>query len=108
LRVESGSATKVNPPTLQITEHHSRHDDDDLIVSGTVRNEGRTDEKFVEVYVNFYDETGRLLLSDSVFVVAETPLHAGSSGTFEVSDERPKGYHHYEVFIDPDYREARD
>jgi len=108
LRVEFGREAKTNPPNLRITEHHSRDDEEDLIVSGSVLNEGKTDQTFVEVYVNLYDEAGRLLLSDSDFVVVKDPLPAGASGTFEVRNERPPGYHHYEVLIDPDYRETRD
>jgi hypothetical protein len=111
LRVEPGWETKVNPPTMRIVEHHLQVDEEDedyLRISGTVRNDGKSEEKFVQVYVNFYDESGRLLLGDSDFVSKTDGLPPGASGKFEVLEERPAGYDHYEVFIDPDYRESRD
>lgn len=105
LRIEPGDAISLRPPSVQIEDHHMREDDGDLIVRGTVRNVGTIDEKFIEVQVSLYDEAGGLLDTDSDY--AGELLRAGASVPFEVQLERPRDYHHYEVQVNPDYRELR-
>ena len=106
LHIEPGYPVRVRPPTVRITHRKAQQDDEDLIVRGTVRNDGRRDEDSIEVVLSVYDEAGRLLDADSDVVAV--PLKAGASAPFEVSVQRPPGYHHYEVIVNPVYRESRE
>jgi hypothetical protein len=105
LRIEPGQSIALRPPTVRIDDHHAREDDGDLIVRGNLRNVGANDEKYIEVQLSVYDENGGLLATESD-TVSEL-LSAGASAPFEVLLERPRDYHHYEVQVNPDYRELR-
>jgi hypothetical protein len=100
--VEPGIEVELRPETLHIADHRSRNDDDELVVTGNVRNDGGSAEQFLSVVVGLYDSADRLLRVDDDLVPA---LPAGASAPFEVSIERPRGYHHYKVQVNPAYRE---
>lgn len=106
LRIVPGKSVRLRPPSIRITHQEARSEDDELIVHGSVHNDGKNDEEFVEVHVNLYDKAGALLDSDSAYV--HEPLKAGASGPFEVSVDLPPGYHHHEVIVNPEYRKLRE
>jgi hypothetical protein len=56
----------------------------------------------VEVVVSLFDKAGHLPDCDWGPVESLVP---GASAPFEVSFERLRGYHHYDVQVNPDYRE---
>lgn len=106
LRIVPGEAVWLRPQSLRITRHGARQVDEDLVVRGSVRNDGKRVEDDLEIYLLVYDEAGRLLDSESEDI--DEPLRPGASAAFEVSVERPAGYHHYELVVDPEYREQRE
>jgi hypothetical protein len=106
LRIVPGDAVWLRPPSLRITQREARQVDEDLIVRGSVRNDGKRVEDDVEIYVLVYDHAGHLLDNESEGI--DAPLRPGTSAGFEVSVERPPGYHHYEVVVNPEYREQRE
>lgn len=106
LRIVPGEAVWLRPQYVRITRHGARQVDEDLIVRGSVRNDGKRVEDDIEIYLLVYDEAGRLLDSESEDI--DAPLRPGASAAFEVSVERPPGYHHYELVVDPEYREQRE
>jgi hypothetical protein len=103
LRVEPGDWARARPSPIRVIRNQARNDDDHLVVSGTVLNNGAHDRDFVKVAVNLYDAAGHLLGSDSDFV--DGTLRPGGSGPFSISIERPAGYHHYEILVIPEYFE---
>jgi hypothetical protein len=103
LRIDPGKAVPLGPATIRITRHAATQDEEDLIVRGAVSNRGQRAETSVEIHVNLYDKAGRLLENESDYL--DEPLQAGGSAAFEVSVERPAGYHRYEVVVNPEYRE---
>jgi hypothetical protein len=105
LRVDPGNEIPLRAASVQVLRHKAKNGGAQLIVSGTVRNDGPADEKRIEPCVNLYDDTGNLLASGRSVVAA--PLKAGASAAFAVSLERPPNYHHYEVLVNPDYREQK-
>ena len=103
LRIEDGNDAQLRPATVQILDRHVHQDKDKLVITGTLRNGGKREEDFVAAVVSLYDKAGHLLDCDSGDI--EGPLLPGTPAPFKVSFERPRGYHHYEVQVNPDYRE---
>jgi hypothetical protein len=106
LRIEAGSDAQLRPATVKIVNRHVHQDRDGLVITGTVRNAGKSNEDSVEVMVSLFDQAGHLLDCDSG--PTDESLAPGASARFEVSFERPRGYHHYDVQVNPDYREKRN
>jgi hypothetical protein len=106
LRIDPGATVTLHPSSIRITHHDARNVDGELVVRGSLRNDGKVLEQSVTIHLNLYDAAGRLLDNESEDL--RSPLAAGASASFEVTAERTPDYHHYSLIVDPEYRERGD